>query len=280
MLRNNHYHLASDLVMKGRAHFFLPIHLLLQSVITEFMSFIDEPEKMKKHQFFSFLHDNSKAPAGFNKRGSVQDFIYRPFLLKEMQKRGTVVYPLLEACQSLFQLLESAKKEIIYSFGKSHPEFIPSLYDRMLEMDPDITDMLRVTYYYPQKEIVVKEHFDTSLFTFHVGDSQPALSFNGKYAIHEREPNQITVFPGIEAVIATDKNVKGDFLKALDEKWRPDSIFPAAFHGVKQKNDIAEGRWAVDFYTHINLRLSPMELNMIQERMVAQRTKAGEIVNA
>ena len=154
----------------------------------------------------------------------------------------------LRKSDKLHKILNEEMSIFLEAFNKKYPEY--DLLQKVISQPKEDRGVLRLLYYKPGHELMAQHHFDQSLFTFHVADSHPGLVFDANERdIYHPENNNLLIFPGMKAEIATK------------------SFFKARLHGVV-KNGLSpdRGRWSVVFFFHCCVGKSSNEMSQIVKR--------------
>ncbi len=250
---------------------------LVRLIITQLTKLITGPIRSRTDLIQQSISDTTEPKLGLFEREGSCDFLFQPDLLRKTLEHSSYsknpeYSQLLRDCEIQFKKLSIVADQILDALDRC---FGFDLYKKMESLPERKRKLMRIVLYEPKKTISVLEHLDCSGLTFQVASSHPGLNFNGNGQSFHAQPDEITVFAGLQGEIATDKSLRGNFQGALNENWDSDSVLKASFHGVEQKNAISEGRWAVSFYVNFDVDLTTSQLSEIEKRKTEQWNSGG-----
>ncbi len=274
MLENQYRKVVAELLSKQQARFPLPVHRLTKLIIPQFINLTNETDEFRKPWFIDLSGDDKEPDHGLIERnGGIYDhkffFHYDPELfthLVQNNARTEGYVDFLKNCDRLFGILAAAMEEVAFTFDEIHKHLKFNLYEKMMSLPYHQRHKMRLLSYKKENTVLAQGHYDRCGLTFHVAESHSGLHLNGDSRFYEAHPNQILLFPGMSAQIATDNilSLSGNFRSALDENWNPNPLIPAGFHEVKQTG--TDARWSIVFFSHLDLGLRPSELSTIAKK--------------
>lgn len=271
----------------GRAGLQPHTHDLIQSALPGFDDLCHLPSE-EREKWCTDLEDARKD--GFDadrglifRKGAKHDkkaiFQYRESLLDELRTNralmGGARSEFLLYCHYLWQI----GYDVALDLCRALDEVVPGhFFHQRVRQVPDM-QVLRLLRYTPGGEFFAMPHCDLGFLTlamydgFASGEPFPALSVNGSDPLVS-EPNIAHAFLGTKAPIITDESLPS-YKSALEPGWVGKNAKLKAHYHFAQNRELQQPRYAVIFFTHIDVGLNLEEMSLIQKQL----TRYYEMIN-
>jgi len=226
----------------------------IQFVIDDFKKLVNSPLEFRSKWQIDVDNDGDPDDGLIERNGGEHDhkffFHYKdpkriiPFMKYRLSDfaKWEMFFRRLEA---LHTSLMSSMHDFVVSFDQNHLKY--KIIDRIRKQSKETRGVLRLLYYKPGLEELARDHYDQSLFTFHVADSHPGLVINKNYQdVYEPKDGNLLLFPGIKAKIVSNGRIKN------------------VLHGVVN-NDLPpnKSRWSIVFFYHCDVGMTSKGISNI-----------------
>lgn len=156
---------------------------VLESAITSFFKFLDEPESIKQHINFTIAPRHRRGDVGFVHRDPTEDiyndskdfFHYHPALLEKYASfldQNPVVSEFVHKANPIWEAAHQTVRNILKTFETNHPGISAKIFDT-----EHVHILIRFLKYNWQEsgEFLAKPHFDAGSFTLAIAESCPGL---------------------------------------------------------------------------------------------------------